>query len=103
MERIDDNIWKLILKLNSKDMLPVYGLRRNSSHYNLITAINHSIALLVSGSYDGVVVMLNRANKELEARDFEETDYIRTCKEYLKLLKDYLVENQFVGHNTQAQ
>lgn len=34
MERIDENIWKLILKLISKDMLPVYGLRRNSSKSN---------------------------------------------------------------------
>ncbi|MGF9697914.1 hypothetical protein [Paenibacillus sp. MABNR03] len=101
MGGIDDHIWRLILRLNSKDVLPVYGLRRNSTHYHLITAINHSIGLLISGSYGNIAVLLNRAYKELEVRDFVETDYITTCKEYLASLTTYLVENKLLTYEEQ--
>ncbi|KGE18430.1 hypothetical protein [Paenibacillus wynnii] len=81
--------------------VPESGLRRNSIYYNLITSINHTIALLVSSSYDDVALFINRANKEIDERHFIETTYIELCREYLKTLTNYLEDNNLLSSNGQ--
>ncbi|MBR2566951.1 MAG: phosphotransferase [Paenibacillus sp.] len=88
-------------QLNTMEVLPESGLRRNSIYYNLITSINHTIALLISGSYDEVALFINRAYREIDEIHFLETTYIELCREYLRALTEYLEDNKLLSSNGQ--
>jgi len=51
--------------INKLDFLPDDCFRRNSVYYNLVTYINHIIALYISNSYVVIPVFINRADKEI--------------------------------------
>lgn len=96
-----DQIHNYFYLLNKEENLPKYGLRRNSIIYPLFTYINHTIALFLGKSYDGVLLFVNRANKEidnLKQKNYINSDksinkYINLCEEYLLLLIEYLNEH----------
>ncbi|CAI6082622.1 hypothetical protein PAECIP112173_03633 [Paenibacillus sp. JJ-100] len=98
---INHQILCYMKQLNTKEVLPESGLRRNSIYYNLITSINHTIALLISGSYDEVALFINRAYREIDKRHFLETTYIELCRDYLRTLTEYLEDNKLLSSNGQ--
>ncbi len=85
--------------LLTKTMKPVW-LRRNSTCYNLVTYINHTIALFIGQDYDGVVIFVRRADAELvrlESKIGYVEPYFDVAKEYLPKMILYLRENNLVS------
>lgn len=75
-------------------------LRRNSTYYNLVTYINHTIALFIGRDYEGVIIFVRRADVELarlETKLGYVDPYFDVVKEYLFKMVLYLRENNLVS------
>lgn len=94
---LNSELWELIERLNTKETLPETGLRRNSIYYPFISYINHTIALLLSGSYDEAALFIRRARREMQSRNFERTEYILICQTYLSQLQAYLKKHKLLS------
>jgi len=88
--------------LFTQKMKPVW-LRRNSTCYNLVTYINHTIALFIGKDYNSVVIFIRRADVELvrlESKIGHVEPYFDVVKEYLPKMIFYLKENDLVSKQT---
>ncbi len=107
-----DNVLQLAIRINRKETTIVPILQRNHGYYALATYINHSIALLISESYDNVALFVDRANREISQindllvnpnKDAQSSKrlaemklYFDLCFEYLTELKEYLTEGDLL-------
>jgi len=76
-------------------------LRRNAIYYNLVTYINHTIALFIGRDYEGVIIFVRRADRELVRLEYESgyivEPYFDVAKEYLLKMVLYLRENNLIS------
>ncbi|MCD1260541.1 hypothetical protein B5M42_017200 [Paenibacillus athensensis] len=97
---IDPELLKLARRLNLKDTLPQTALERNSLFYPLVTYVNHTIALSLSGSYDAVALFISRADKELNiliGKNKADEVYLPLCQKYLSMLSNHLIKHALLG------
>ncbi len=84
--------------LNSQDIFKPEWVKRNAIYYNLITYINHTIALFIGMNYDNAAVFVRRAAKELDfliERGYRE-EYFDVSEEYLYKITRHLKENKLI-------
>lgn len=95
-----EELMSIIAKLNRQDILPPLWARRNSLYYNLVSYINHTIALSISEYYDDVALFTYRADKEIEsliANNYIHENYFSLCNEYLRLITKYMIDNALLS------
>ncbi len=79
--------------LNTKEVLPEKALRRNVRVYPLVTYVNHTIALYLSGDTAGVALFVERAEYFMSENPDLEKDYFKKVQDYFSVLKAYLNKN----------
>ncbi|MDQ0170545.1 hypothetical protein [Paenibacillus tundrae] len=90
-----NDVLTIFKEINNKDNLPAVWLRRNSTHYHLVSYINHIIGLYLSGTFEFIPVFINRADKELNSL----TDrighhrYFEKCRILLLQVSDEITTN----------
>ena len=95
-------IFNFFKQLNKRNLLPEKALRRNSIYYRFVSYINNSIACFMSENYDGTILFINRAYKEmkeLKKENFIKDDnikYFSLCQKYIKTTSEYLFDNNLV-------
>jgi hypothetical protein len=84
--------------------LPVEYLRRNHLQYEFVTYISLVGTLFMSKRFEGSGRFIKRAYTYLEDKtDLLDKDYLKSCKDFLKIIKEYLLENELVSEKLKEE
>ena len=98
----DIGIISHIQSINQK--LPVEYLRRNHLQYEFVTYISLVGTLFMSKRFEGSGRFIKRAYTYLEDKtDLLDKDYLKSCKDFLKIIKEYLLENELVSEKLKEE
>lgn len=78
--------------LNAESVLPEMALRRNALIYPLVTYVNHTIALYLSGNKKGVLVFIERAEEFISNNPSPANSYYKQVQGYLNFLKGHITQ-----------
>lgn len=98
----EESILSLIKNLNKDEVLPEYALRKNSIYYTFVSYINNSIACFMSENYNGTILFINRAYKEMKELNVkndinnDNLKYFAICQKYFKITAEFLVANKLI-------
>jgi hypothetical protein len=90
-----DEIWKVIETINSEDVSPKMGFRRNKSIYELVCYVNNIIGCYLSKRSEPIPIFINRIRAYLDEKKIEESDteYCERVLEFTELLEAHFIEN----------
>ena len=91
-----DDITKIQKKLNSKEILPAKGFRRDMPIYELVCYVNNITGCFLSENYLPIGIFIERARNYME--DYKSGDknekYYNQVTEYLNLIEKYLEQKR---------
>jgi hypothetical protein len=89
--------------INAK--LPSAYLRRNHIQYEFVSYISLVGTLFVSKQFEGAGRFVQRAYMYLSGMDNNQLDaeYLRACKRFMKIMKDYLLENNLLSEDLRKE
>ena len=78
--------------LNSKDLVESKWYRRNTIHYELLSYVNHIVALYISARFDAIPTFLHRASSFLKSERGEHITgrYRDTVEAYLTAMAQFV-------------
>nr|WP_315258708.1 hypothetical protein [uncultured Flavobacterium sp.] len=84
--------------------LPVEYLRRNHLQYEFVTYISLVGTLFMSKKFEGSGRFIQRSYTYLEEKtDLLDKDFLKDCKDFLKMIKEYLLKNELVSEKLKEE
>ena len=86
-------------QLNSKELSPRKGYRRDMAVYELICYVNNITGCYLSDNFEPIMIFIDRARIFIEDNEKDEVNriYFELVSKYLGLMAEYL-DNQEKGH-----